>query len=125
MAATITCPLDNIKTKLQTQSEICEVNEKVYKTNNNTKTDFKKMDSLKVAQFTKVEFQACKNIVEPPRRIKYTNIFSTINQIYNENGFFKGFYKGLTARILCVAPSVAISWGSYEFIKAALTKVMK
>jgi len=33
-----------------------------------------------------------------------------------EDGF-KGFFRGLSARVLMLAPSSAISWASYETIK--------
>jgi hypothetical protein len=114
-ATLITMPMDNIKTKLQTQNanSICE-----------------KLDSLKDKLSVNEEKQQPKLSMnystsfrpdcQPDQGVKYKNILSTMKIIYNENGFFKGFFKGLTPRILSNSPSCAISWGTYEFIKHML-----
>lgn len=54
--------------------------------------------------------------------VKYRNIFSTVKSIYREHGFFKGFFKGLTPRILSNSPSCAISWVTYEIVKQTLVE---
>lgn len=41
-------------------------------------------------------------------------------KIYNENGIIRGFFKGLTPRVLSNSPACAISWGTYEVIKYSL-----
>ena len=43
-------------------------------------------------------------------------------KIYKENGIIKGFFKGLTPRVLSNSPACAISWGTYEVIKFSLIK---
>jgi hypothetical protein len=53
--------------------------------------------------------------------IKYKDIISTIRIIYRENGLVGGFTKGMLPRVLCNAPSAAISWGTYEIMKHILT----
>ncbi len=113
IAAWITCPLDNIKTKLQTQLEISNCENPFSLEDQNKEKGVKK-------KLTELEL---KNFVEP--KIKYINIFSTIRQIYIESGLIHGFYRGVTARILCVCPSVAISWGGYEFLKNTFNKLFK
>jgi hypothetical protein len=80
--------------------------------------------SLNLAPFSDKLLANC-HINDTPPPIKYRNILSTVSTIYTESGFFKGFYKGVSARIMCVAPSMAISWGSYEFMKTTLTNVYK
>lgn len=52
------------------------------------------------------------NVASP----RYHGMFQTAKLLYIEAGF-KGFYRGVSARILIHAPSVAISWTTYETIK--------
>ena len=94
-------PMDNIKTKLQTQSTI-SICEKIDLLNN------KKLE-------TSID---CRS----DNQIKYKNIFSTIRLIYKEDGFFKGFFKGLTPQLMRNSPSCAISWVTYEMVKHFLIK---
>lgn len=46
-------------------------------------------------------------------------VLNAFRTIYSVNGF-KGFGKGLTARVMFASPSTAISWSVYEFIKQFL-----
>jgi len=59
---------------------------------------------------------------QKPETIKYRSIHQTAKLIFNEHGFFKGFYRGLIPRILFNSPSCAISWCSYEVMKHILTQ---
>jgi hypothetical protein len=100
-------PMDNIKTKLQTQStiSICE------------KIDL--LSDKKIIFDNNLEKSIdCKS----DNQIKYKNIFSTIRLIYKEDGFFKGFFKGLTPQLMRNSPSCAISWVTYEMVKHFLLK---
>ena len=96
VASIVTIPLDNIKTKLQTQStdSYCEKCEE-----------------------TKINKCGSDNI------IKYRDIPSTIKILYNEQGIKNGFFRGILPRVMFHAPSCAISWGSYEFLKSLLIKI--
>jgi solute carrier family 25 phosphate transporter 23/24/25/41 len=49
----------------------------------------------------------------------YTSVWSAIKSIIRAEGI-KGMYKGLSANLLKVAPSMASSWLSYELVKDAL-----
>ena len=49
----------------------------------------------------------------------YTSVWSAIRSIVRAEGI-KGMYKGLSANLLKVAPSMASSWLSYELVKDAL-----
>ena len=93
IASTVTMPLDNIKTRMQTQqiTSSCE----------------------KIA--SRLEGDLVKSAI-------YKDIFSTCSLIYRQEGFIRGFYKGTLARSLFTSPSAAISWGSYEIVKHALWK---
>ena len=47
---------------------------------------------------------------------KYTSIWNAISTIVQQEGF-KGLYKGLSANLLKVAPSMASSWLSFEMTR--------
>lgn len=53
---------------------------------------------------------------------KYTSVTNALVTIFKTEGFF-GAYKGLTANLFKVIPSMAVSWWSYEIIKDYLLKL--
>ncbi len=105
VASIVTCPMDNIKTRIQTQISPtkCEKMEEFVK--ENTKSPLKAV------------VDDCKTGSRP---ILYKNILGTMRSIYSEEGFIKGFFKGASPRMLSNAPSCAISWLTYELIKHAM-----
>lgn len=111
--------MDNVKTRLQTQSikSSCEKIECI------TQELDKQMSSSKINEFNNLNESIKKNLGAAKQKntlvaeVKYKNIFSTMKAIYQENGFVKGFFRGLTPRILSNSPSCAISWGTYEIVK--------
>ena len=115
--------MDNIKTRLQTQSikSSCEKIECI------TQELDKQLNKSKLNEFNNLNENAKKTLgASAPKdtlvaEIKYKNIFSTMRAIHQENGFLKGFFKGLTPRILSNSPSCAISWGTYEIVKHFLS----
>lgn len=113
----ITCPMDNVKTKLQTQNTVssCEILEaKISK-------DFKGCEPIcEETCFPQTE-NSNKNQEKKPDKIKYRNIKETVLQIYREDGIKKGFFRGVGPRMTLNSPSCAISWGSYEIMKHLLT----
>jgi hypothetical protein len=103
--------MDNIKTKLQTQA---------------IKSSCEKFENINLNLDNKCDNNANKNKgVLNESEIKYKNITSTIRKIYTENGITKGFFKGLTPRVLSNSPACAISWGTYEIIKHFLITSFK
>lgn len=181
-ASCLTCPMDNIKTKLQTQSIMssCEIletkilsqmskplvlerhkesntssshqsvsnlninnNNKLInshnysissaKTNtiNSNQTNAKLKNTNNSTSTTNLDTTAnkkSKNIdsstqcsIEEKNNLKYRTIKYTIKSIYNEDGFFKGFFRGVGPRFMFNCPSCAISWGSYEIMKHLLS----
>lgn len=50
---------------------------------------------------------------------KYTSVTNALITIFKTEGF-KGAYKGLTANLFKVIPSMAVSWWSYELIKSEI-----
>lgn len=53
---------------------------------------------------------------------KYTSVGNALVTIFKTEGF-KGAYKGLTANLFKVIPSMAVSWWSYELIKSAILEL--
>ncbi len=91
VASIITTPLDNIKTKLQTQTVIPKCK------------DNKQNKSV----------HECGII----SNVKYKDILSTARLIYKEQGIINGFSRGMIPRVICNALSCAVSWGTYEIFK--------
>lgn len=145
-ASFVTCPLDNIKTKLQTQSTVSSCEQKEFMINQikqEIKNDMKnnKLSNNINNEINEVKlnnYETCgnkKNIVKEYNKycknnnkdinykntVKYTSISDTAKAIYINDGFFKGFFKGIGPRILFNAPSCAISWASYEIMKHLLS----
>lgn len=116
--------MDNIKTRLQTQSikSSCEKIECI------TQELDKQLNASKINEFNNLNENIKKNLGATAQKdtlvaeTKYKNIFSTMRAIYHENGFVKGFFRGLTPRILSNSPSCAISWGTYEIVKHFLNR---
>ena len=103
----LTCPMDNIKTRLQTQGtkSSCVLENKCNKLNKSEPSENK----AKVSSSNKME-------------IKYRNIQDTFLKIVKEEGVGKkGLLRGVLPRMLFNAPACAISWGSYEIMKSILT----
>lgn len=138
-ASLLTIPLDNIKTRLQTQScqqnscnnlSICSFNIK-----NKQKPIIPKVSGQgRPSSFSMVKVlqkfsspsrlkdvrKSC-HLLKAEPKIKYKDIQSTVKTILKEEGF-KGFTKGVVPRILGQAPSAAVSWSSYEMIKKWLVR---
>lgn len=53
---------------------------------------------------------------------QYDSVWGAMKSILKQEGF-RGIYKGLSANLLKVAPSMASSWLSYEYTKDLLLKV--
>ena len=54
--------------------------------------------------------------------LAYTGMMQAIAAIWREEGI-RGFSRGMQARMLIHAPSVAICWATYESVKGALQRV--
>ena len=108
--------MDNIKTKLQTQNtaNTCERIDSLFKDanlNNPINKDVK--TNFSINSFSTVNKLDCNT----DNTIKYKNILSTVKYIWKEEGLIKGFFKGVSPRVINNSPSCAISWGTYELVK--------
>ena len=103
LAAAVTCPLDVIKTVLNTQQKplAWELNHlSAPPTRCTTRTLVTAASPAATAQFT----------------ASYRGVLDTTRTIYAQRGL-AGFFKGFQARILVSMPSTAISWSVYELFK--------
>jgi hypothetical protein len=69
---------------------------------------------------SKDEIRGCNNLQDckfGQKTTRYSDIFTTAKYIMNKEGL-RGFKKGAIARMSINVPSTAISWGTYELIKA-------
>lgn len=117
-AAMITIPLDNIKTRLQTQNFFNESRkEEKAKAPSSEKSHNAKGGLFQAKSYYVTVKENSGSNAE--RNIKYRDIMSTIQTILREEGM-RGFVKGVVPRIFTQAPAAAISWTAYEMLKKFL-----
>lgn len=117
-SAVLTIPLDNIKTRLQTQETIssCEKHTENHIQGSNNHHHYHPKDfNLAHSHYSTQQ----KNECTIDSKIKYKDILSVARVLHQENGFFRG----ITPRLLFCAPSCAISWCSYEIMKNTLLSI--
>ena len=103
LAAAATNPLDVVKTRLQTQHLRLAADGAG--------------ESVAAAAAAKVS-EAAAGCPRTP--LAYTGMVNTIMQLWAEEGA-RGFTRGMSARMLIHAPSVAICWTTYESVKHLFT----
>jgi Mitochondrial carrier protein len=142
IASICTIPLDNIKTRLQTQTchhscsrEIgCVLKSESMQHTfdfNKCKQLFFKSKIFCIGRTTRQAFTTKKleelkggradDCFNEQKRIKYRNISESVKIIYKEEGL-RGFSKGILPRLCGQAPSAATSWAAYETMKGFLEK---
>ena len=92
IASLATMPLDNIRTRMNTQCDL-------------------------ISQISCPEKIECECTKQRQGIIKYTNTFTTAREIISTEGV-RGFFKGLVPRSMTQSVSSAISWSTYELVKS-------
>jgi len=139
-AAGMTIPLDNIKTRLQTQTFFNESRKSVPSSSavEHFRSSFESkrqrftlsLANMALRPFSSLHKNPCdvpisKNLTSSNQPdVKYRDIFSTARTIFREEGM-RGFTKGLFPRVLASAPASAISWTTYEMMKKFLSSSPK
>lgn len=122
LASVPTCPLDVIKTRLNTQdcvNGMCQHKETICKTVT-PKGEYQTVKppvhgkAMLAAPFQQISTAKVQNAC-----VKYPTVKDAVAGIYREAGVL-GFFKGLKMRVLIQGPSSAISWGTYEVFKRML-----
>lgn len=119
-AAFITMPLDNIRTRMNTQCDLLiQKSSSLPSSNPPTSTIRKKLE--KKGRLAKMQSQSilCE-CVETRGCIKYNTPVETYSQIMSHQGI-RGFYKGFYLRCITQSTATAISWTTYEMIKKRLS----
>lgn len=120
IAAFVTNPMDVLKTRLQTQDlEPCKRSGKAGGTGGGVP-----VAGVQVANITKgLNSVVCQTKATPSAssHSKGVGNFSALRTIWRNEGV-RGLFRGVVPRMLIHAPSVAISWTTYETIKEVLVK---
>jgi len=133
LAAFVTNPLDVAKTRIQTQCTSRLALEASQKTFGVTDTGFKPASTPRVPKpSVAMKHTASKPlpVVNPLSpgccgetqacaEVRLTGLVQTLMTIYQEGGI-RAFWKGVRPRVLVHAPSVAITWTTYEMVKRTL-----
>jgi len=69
---------------------------------------------------TLLNTQQCDCVIKSKNNTNVIGIVNSMKIIYNCKGL-RGFYSGMTARVIHQAPSTALSWSVYEFFKYAIS----
>jgi solute carrier family 25 (mitochondrial iron transporter), member 28/37 len=107
VAATVTTPLDRIKTALQTQQlqPAC----------------FNTVPPRVVANCPLAAAAASASSTASTTAVKHATFRDAARSIWKQEGI-RGFFRGVIPRVLSHTPAVAISWTTYETVKEMLMK---
>lgn len=94
LASVATMPLDNIRTRMNTQCDL-------------------------VARMGCPDKLDCLCTKDMQGRLKYRSSWNTVKEIVAQEGL-RGFFKGLVPRAATQSLSSAVSWSTYEFIKSLM-----
>lgn len=59
---------------------------------------------------------------EPNLQVRYRGLLDALMQIRNQEGY-AGFFRGVGPRLFVHAPSVAVSWTTFEVLKKTLDRM--
>lgn len=113
VAATVTTPLDNIKTRLQTQRCYISPESRVESRKHTLTTSTPSASGLRVNPVAGMSSSS----TAP----EYSGIRDAALKIWAEDGW-RGFSRGMGARVLTATPSMAVSWSTYELVKYLLLR---
>jgi solute carrier family 25 iron transporter 28/37 len=138
IAAAVTCPLDVIKTQLQTMNIVdkhlntpagSNKGQNIFNSTNTTNQSLLSKNIHGVR--TQAAFYASSSTLTSsksnggftyPFEYVFSKPFQVANVIYKNEGI-AGFFKGVRPRMMLHMPSVALSWSTYETVKYMISNV--
>ncbi|DAZ94190.1 TPA: hypothetical protein N0F65_000417 [Lagenidium giganteum] len=123
LAGVLTNPLDVAKTRLQTQMMLFEEDAACPSRTRCAQLQTRGV-SMTVPASCTIKNSASGKIVrgEPKLRIQYRGLLDALIQIKAQEGM-AGFFRGVYPRLLVHAPSVAVSWTTFEVLKNTLDRM--
>ncbi|KAG7401639.1 hypothetical protein PHYBOEH_011590 [Phytophthora boehmeriae] len=112
LAGALTNPLDVAKTRLQTQAMMVPEDASLQT----------RGVSITVPPSCSINGRAGIERSEPVLRRQYAGLLDALMQIKAQEGY-AGFFRGVIPRLLVHAPSVAVSWTTFEVLKKTLDRM--
>lgn len=125
LAGVLTNPLDVAKTRLQTQMLLIQ-EEVTCSSRSSCATQLQARGGVALTvpeTCTKMRHADTRPVgAEPKLRVQYRGLIDALVQIRAQEGY-AGFFRGVLPRLLVHAPSVAVSWTTFEVLKKTLDRM--